>query len=405
MEKGFLIILFLGCLILPASPAAANILFLIFGGGIIIESGIRKNFPPKKDWLKLLVLPSFFFLWMVIGTLFSSYKEDALNLVEIAIPYILLSVAYISATNSLKEKALKVISSGLISGVVGSVLYLLILTLIRFYKVGDESLLTIFSHEFTYYNFIEPISTHPTYYTVFILVANYFVFTSKDIKTPIKVMLLALFFIGLFFTMSRVGLFLYGLQIIVIFFYLSKRGKIIYGLGVMAFLLIGIYLYNYQLRNFYVLQRLSIELAWDTNADNTQSKINNRVADDSRIARWSAIWEYIKEKPVLGYGVGSESAVLQQAYNDQGLQISSERNYNTHNQYLFYLIEQGFIGLFLLLFYFGTNIFTAFKRRDFFIISFIVGIMMVFIFENYMYRSMGYLTIALFLTFMRKPRR
>lgn len=405
MEKGFLFILFLGCLILPASPAGANILFIIFGGGIIIEAGIRKSFPSKKDWLKLLALPSFFFLWMVIGTLFSSYKKEALNLVEIAIPYMLLSVAYISATNSLKEKALKVISSGLIYGVVGSLLYLFIVTLVRFYKVGDESFLTIFSHEFTYYKFIEPISTHPTYYAVWILVANYFVFTSKVLKTPIKVTLLTLFFIGLFFTMSRVGLFLYGLQIITIFFYLSKRGKIMYGLGVMVFLLIGIYLYNYQLRNFYVLQRLSIELAWDTNAENTQSEINNRVADDSRIARWSAIWESIKEKPVFGYGVGSERVVLDQAYKEHGLEISLDRKYNTHNQYLFYLVEQGCVGLVLLLFFFGTNIVTAFKRRDFFIISFILGIMMVFIFENYMYRSMGYLTIALFLTFMRKPTR
>src|SRR5690554_3958526 len=213
MEKGFLIVLFLGCLILPASPAGANILFLIFGGGIIIEAGIRKTFPPKKDWLKLLVLPSFFFLWMLIGMIFSSYKKEALNLVEIAIPYMLLSLAYISASSSLKERALKVIPSGLISGVVVSLLYLLVLTVIRFYKVEDDSFLTIFSHEFTYYKFIEPISTHPTYYAVWILIANYFVFTSKILKTPIKMILLTLFFIGLFFTMSRVALFLYALQI------------------------------------------------------------------------------------------------------------------------------------------------------------------------------------------------
>jgi len=402
MEKGFLIVLFLGCLILPASPAGANILFLIFGGGIIIEAGIRKTFPPKKDWLKLLVLPSFFFLWMLIGMIFSSYKKEALNLVEIAIPYMLLSLAYISASSSLKERALKVIPSGLISGVVVSLLYLLVLTVIRFYKVEDDSFLTIFSHEFTYYKFIEPISTHPTYYAVWILIANYFVFTSKILKTPIKMILLTLFFIGLFFTMSRVALFLYALQIFAIFFYLSKKGKIIYGVGVLGFLLIGIYLYNYQLRNFYVLQRLSIELAWDTNPDNTESEINNRVADDSRIARWSAIWESIKEKPVLGYGVGSERAVLDKAYKDHGLEISVDRKYNSHNQYLFYLVEQGMVGLFLVLSFFGTNIAMAFKRRDFFLISFILGIMMVFVFENYMYRSMGYLTIAMLLTFMRK---
>ena len=405
MEKGLLIILFLGCLILPASPAVANIFLLIFGGGVIINAGIRRTITFKKDWLQLFILPSFFFFWMLIGALFSPYKKEAFGLVEIAIPYLLLSLAYIVASKPLKEKALRIIPSGLIAGVVVSLSYLFISIFVKFYKVGDDSILTLFSHEYTYYSFISPISTHPTYFTIWILIANYFVFTSKTFKVPIKILLLTFFFAGLFFTMSRVGLFLYGLQIIAIFFYLSKKGKIIYGVGMVTFLLIGIYLYNYQLRNFYVLQRLSIELAWDTNPENKESEVNNRVADDSRIARWTSIWEYIKEKPVLGYGVGSERSTLDRAYKDHSLEISLERKYNTHNQYLFYLVEQGAVGLILLLSYFGINIVTAFKRKDFFLISFIIGVMMVFIFENYMYRSMGYLTIALLLTFMRKPEK
>ncbi len=403
MEKGFLIILFLGCLILPVSPAGANILFLVFGGGIVMESSVRRNFPRTKDWLQLLVLPSFFFIWMLIGALFSPYKKGAFNLVEIAIPYLVLSLAYIFSSESLRGKAKIFISSGLIAGVAGSLLYLLVRLAISFYNSGEESFLRIFSFQFTYYNFTNPIKTHPTYYTIWILLANYLVFNSKSLKVYIKGLLLLLFFVGLLLTMSRVGLFLYALQILAVFFYLSKKWKIIYGVGMVGFLLIGIYAYNYQLRNFYVLQRLSIELAWDTNPENMGSEINNRAADDSRIARWTAIWEVIEEKPILGYGVGSERTVLDKTYEDHGLYISLKRKYNTHNQYLFYLLEQGFVGLFLLLFYFCINLIIAIKRRDFFIISFLVGIMMVFIFENYMYRSMGYLTMALLLTFMRKP--
>lgn len=402
MEKIYLSILFLGCVILPISPAIANILFLTFSGIVIIHDAfVVKEFPNKKDWLNLLVLPSFFFLWMLIGMLFSSYKKEAFRLIEISIPFLTFSIAYIFASKSLKQKAPVYIKKGFIVGVSSSILYLGVMLLIRFYNADNESLLNIFSHTYTYYNFTFPINTHPTYYTVWILCANYFVFQSKTLRTPIKVGLLLLFCFGIIFSMSRVGVLLYGIQIFVSFFFLSKTAKIIYALCTLLVIFTGIYLYKYHLRNMYLLQRLSIELAWDTNPENTESEINNRVADDSRTARWLAIWETIKKKPISGYGVGSERTILDKTYSTNDLNISLERKYNTHNQYLFYMLEQGIIGLFLFLSYFFINLVLAIKRKDFFVFSFIVGIMIVFMFENYLYRSMGYLTVALLLTFMR----
>lgn len=401
MEKIYLSILFLGCVILPISPAIANILFLTFSGIVIIHAFVIKEFPNKKDWLNLLVLPSFFFLWMLIGMLFSSYKKEAFRLIEISIPFLTFSLAYIFASKSLKQKAPVYIKKGFIVGVSSSILYLGVMLLIRFYNADNESLLNIFSHTYTYYNFTFPINTHPTYYTVWILCANYFVFQSKTLRTPIKVGLLLLFCFGIIFSMSRVGVLLYGIQIFVSFFFLSKTAKIIYALCTLLVIFTGIYLYKYHLRNMYLLQRLSIELAWDTNPENTESEINNRVADDSRTARWLAILETIKKKPISGYGVGSERTILDKTYSTNDLNISLERKYNTHNQYLFYMLEQGIIGLFLFLSYFFINLVLAIKRKDFFVFSFIVGIMIVFMFENYLYRSMGYLTVALLLTFMR----
>jgi len=405
MEKTFLVLLFLACLLLPVSPAIANIILLVFGGGIVIETIIKKNFPPRKTWLQLLVLPSFFFLWMLIGTLLSPFKKEGFNLVEIAIPFMVLSLAYIFASVSIKEKARDVISFGIMAGVAGSLVYLIISLGVNFSNSSENSILGIFSHRFSNFNFTNPIHTHPSYYSIWILAANYFVYNSKKIKASLKWILLLLFLVGLVFTMSRVGIFLYLLQIIGVFFYLSKKGKIIYGVGFIAILIVGVYLYNYQLKNVYFLQRLSLELAWDANPENSGSVINNRAADDSRTARWLAILDTVKEKPLLGYGVGSERAVLDKTYAENGLEISLERKYNTHNQYLFYLLEQGVIGLLLFLSFFFVSLSRAVKSKDLFTMSFIIGIMVVFFFENYMYRSMGYLTIALFLTFMKKSQK
>lgn len=404
MKKVFLILALLGSVLLPFSPAIANIIFLTFAGGIVIENSLKGKFPSKKDWKKLLILPSFFFLWALIGSLFSSYSTEGFHIVKKFIPFMVFSLAYLFASDSLKKKTPAYISSGFIIGITGSILFLL-LKLVMNFNQSEENLMRIFSHQFTYFNFTNPLKTHPTYFSVWILLANFFVFNSKKLKPYIKSILFGIFFTGMIFTMSRVGLFLYVLQILAVFFYLSKKWKKIYLSGAVLCLVLSVYLYKYQLSNFYLLQRFSIELAWDTDAENTGSEINNRVADDSRTARWSAIWQTIQEKPLLGYGVGSEKNILEKTYAEHDLEVSLKRMYNTHNQYLFYILENGFLGLILFLSYFIINIILALKQRDLLVFSFIIGILMIFIFENYMYRSMGFLTMALFLSFMRTSKR
>lgn len=405
MERIFLILIFLGCVLLPFSTTIANILYMTFAGGTIIDSGIKRNFPNKKEWGKLLILPSFFFLLALIGVLFTSHTSGGFHLVRKAIPFMVFSLAYVFSEDSFKLKVPSYVSTGFIVGVTASLLYLFILMGINISQAEEESILSVFSHRFTYFNFVNPLKTHPTYFSIWILLANYFVFNSQKINNYLKGLLLGLFFIGMVFTLSRVALLVYGLQVAGVFFYLSNRWKKFYVGALVAFLILGAYLYKYQLSNIYLLQRFSIELAWDTDVENTGSEINNRVADDSRTARWAAIWNTIQEKPIFGHGTGSEKSVLARTYAENDLQISLERKYNTHNQYLFYLLENGVLGLCFVLAYFVANMIAAIKRKDMLVLWFIFGLLVVFVFENYMYSIMGYLTIALLLSFMRTSKK
>src|SRR5699024_5020215 len=222
MKKVFLILALLGSVLLPFSPAIANIIFLTFAGGIVIENSLKGKFPSKKDWKKLLILPSFFFLWALIGSLFSSYSTEGFHIVKKFIPFMVFSLAYLFASDSFKKKTPAYISSGFIICITGSILFLL-LKLVMNFNQSEENLMRIFSHQFTYFNFTNPLKTHPTYFSVWILLANFFVFNSKKLKPYIKSILFGIFFTGMIFTMSRVGLFLYVLQIIAVFFYLSKK--------------------------------------------------------------------------------------------------------------------------------------------------------------------------------------
>src|SRR5690625_3096550 len=183
MEKYFLYILFFASLVLPASPAIANILLLVFGGGVVVQAFAQKRFPGKKDLFFLLILPSFFFLFALTGAVsqvfFGSYGYESLRIAEKYIPFFVLSLAYIVSSPSLKEKAFRFVSAGLTAGVVASTLYLLIVLGIHFFRADEESVFSILSHRFTYYNFTNPLKTHPTYFSIWILAANYFIFKSR----------------------------------------------------------------------------------------------------------------------------------------------------------------------------------------------------------------------------------
>ncbi|TLP80757.1 O-antigen ligase family protein [Maribacter sp. ACAM166] len=72
--------------------------------------------------------------------------------------------------------------------------------------------------------------------------------------------------------------------------------------------------------------------------------------DSSRAILWQNSWEVIKFNPFLGHGVGQSNQMLQTAYigkDNIGLPVL-ELNHS-HNQYLTYLLELGFIGSFALM--------------------------------------------------------
>src|SRR5699024_9242863 len=200
MKKVFLILVFLGSVLLPFSPAIANIIFLTFAGGIVIENNLKGNFPSKKEWKKLLILPSFFFLWALIGSLFSSYSTEGFYAVKKSIPFMVFSLAYIFSSKTLKNKTPAYVSPGIIIGITASLIFLFSKLIINFLQTDETSILNIFSHQFTYFNFTNPLKTHPTYFSVWILLANFFVFNSKKLKPYIKSILFGIFFTGMIFT-------------------------------------------------------------------------------------------------------------------------------------------------------------------------------------------------------------
>ncbi len=95
-------------------------------------------------------------------------------------------------------------------------------------------------------------------------------------------------------------------------------------------------------------------------------KIDNTVlfseSTQSRMAAWNLEWQLFIQKPLLGHGTGNAYELLQQKMVEGNYTDLAKNHMHTHSQVLHIMIEFGIIGLFVLLFFFISTIWTA--RKD-----------------------------------------
>lgn len=395
-------LLFISCVLLPFSYQLSTIGCIAFSVLATIH-GILNNKHKKRLLNKAdLALPWLLFLIPVIGLAYTSYIQEAIDRIVKYLPYLIFSLGYFFSDKSIKEEAQKHIRLGLIVGVSGTFIFLFWSLFFGQLTEAPSTLKELFSYKHTYRNFIKPLDTHTTYLGLLALMANMFIYNS-NFKWYGKFALLALNFFGLLFMASKAIMGLYVIQFISLFFFLKSK-KLKWAMLLIGVAVIGIiaYLYKYKLRDVYFLQRISKEIVWDFDSSNVGTSVNGKTNDDSRFARWSAILEETKEKPLFGYGAGSEEATLRKIHNEYGMLESLKRNYNTHNQYLYFILEMGLWGFLIFVYFFASNIFLAIKTKNYEITFLIVSLLLISFVENYFNRTMGVLAVALFFTFLKK---
>lgn len=394
-------LIFLSCAILPFSYQLSTFLLMGFSFLILLGNFKIPRLNEKHVFLEIIELPWFIFAIPMIGLLSTAYIEDSVNQIIKYLPYFILSTVYFFTEDKMKKLLRVRIIYGFIVGVSLVLVYLFSIILYEV-SISADSFSELFSYKYSYNNFIIPLDSHPTYLGFLVIISNFFVYHSKKLNLPTRISLLILNGLGLFFIMSKIIIVIYFTQIIGMFFTIkSKRSK---RNIILFFLFIAVatgYLFKFHSKDIYFLQRFSLELMWDLNPNNTNHSINGRVEDDSRFARWSVIWAKMNESIIFGHGSGSEKTILNEVYEENSLLVSLERKYNTHNQFLFFGIEYGIIGIILFFSFLFTNLYMAYKRNDFFNIYFIIWLFLICCFENYLNRTMGVLLVSIILTFMR----
>ena len=133
------------------------------------------------------------------------------------------------------------------------------------------------------------------------------------------------------------------------------------------------------------------------------SKVEKTAVDESsssniRFTIYKNSYYLVKDAPFFGYGIGDYQHELNQSYRNNA-PFLLDKVYNSHNQYLGFLLIGGIVLLLAFLFYFSNKFIVAYQTKNTLLIIVLVFYGIVMLFENILERENGVIFFALFINF------
>jgi O-antigen ligase len=355
------------------------------------------NFSIKKILNSPTVSLVLFFLFIIICSFYSENTNQAQKEVVRFLSFLIYPIIFTSiAPFNLKERR--------------SIILLFIISLMLFFficlTVSIQRQITFwnegghFNWYFFYrYDFLEVFNQHPTYVSLFTLLALCFLHFLPEKEMIIKnsftngllsvVLIFSIILYG-----SRIGYILLMLLGVIYLIRLIKCKKIKeLSFVLITFLILLITAWNIPI----VKERILFTAGENYNYKyNDKEEVSIGTEEQGRLLMWRDALELIKEKPLLGYGTGASRQVLLDKYEEKGHHIFLEGRYNAHNTYLELLLWGGVILLVIYLVYLGLLFYQSIIKKDlllflFFLIISIAGITeTIFIAQGIMFAAFFY---------------
>lgn len=374
LTKIITVLLYFALISVCISPAIFNISI----GALLLLIVLSK---PKLN--KEIILFNIYFFLVLIGYFFFNLYSVDKKFLLFSMNSIPLSFVALHNSNLLPDKD-RIMNAFLI----GMILSMLI--------AFGTSLYDAFIHKdimlLTYHNLSSHVYMHPSYYSIFIIVALLIVNKRWTFIKNIYLIILFNIICAVFILLleSRVGLFLFLASYI--FQIAVYDTKTVY--KVIFLFIIGLTVFI-TIKTNDRFKELSI---WGYEAN----RVSRIQQSSSTLRRW--VWDQeikqIKENKYIGYGYQSQSNLFYWHYMANNLEdIEDVENYkiykpffnhNTHNQYLDIIFEYGIFGLILCalpIFFFVINSLKTQRHISFYLLFCILSLCF---FENILERQMGY---------------
>lgn len=243
---------------------------------------------------------------------------------------------------------------------------------------------------------LEITNTHPTYQSIWIIFAVGLSFSLwKKIKLQwlktvfvINTILLLIFLVML---SSRMPLIAGGIAALAIMVKQSFKTKVLVTLSLIS---LGFLVYI-------LVPSISIRIDEVLTASKSliqkESDVRDFNSTNVRLGIYSCSQELFISKPIFGYGVGNVQPPLTNCLvNQVNSKIYNWRSYNTHNQYLYFLLATGVVGFVVLIFWVWKLFQWAYIYQLQLFKFFYIFILICFLTENILTRNDGVLFFGFF---------
>lgn len=399
---------------LPLSTSGNGFAVTLAATFILLASSFKRiSFSKLKDPLILSLI--FFYFIHIIGFFYTQNKESGLTILLKRSTLLILPLFFIIKVNLKKGQTLRVILSYIFSLTIAG-LTLLIKAVVRTIKYNSiyspNSYTFVNENHFLYHSYSE-ILGHAIYLGAFFAIGLAFlIYLIKEnlFNKKLSYVLIFFFSLQLLLLTPRIillYLILFGIPILIIYSY-SKKVNVIKILVVgMVYIFLGFLAYQVEgIRN-----RINDVTKSSFTFLNDPNKNDNRSMDgvEFRLAKWHFTIEAIKKKGdlIFGVGTGGGQEKLEEVYKENNFVIGYVDHFNSHNQFLTTLLDNGLIGLVSYLWIFSISFYRGFKYKNL-ILLFTAGLIFSFsITETILGSQKGVLLLTFFIPFTATllPRR
>jgi O-antigen ligase len=396
--SGTYVLAFLTMIIIPIYHWFLPPLIIIWCLVYIYELWKRKLDVFNTSLENKILLASFllFFVWQIIGLLYSSNTRGGWRNIELHISLLIFPILLFSPWDMIRQRSISLLRLFAIS----TFLYLVICYGYAFYRSLDFHTGTLVFNphlqQYTWLNYFYglefAIFQHTSYLSMFALFSVFIAFEAffdsllskgrRYIWLFVSVVLL----VSIYFLSSR-ALLLAAIGTVP--FYLFQKFKKLgqskylgFGVGLVILIFLIISLTNPRVNNF---------SKWRSGKD-----LGDISIKDDRFVIWNSVNNILKQNLIFGVGTGDIQDELNKEYLKTGNTKLAEANTNAHNQYLEVILENGLIGLILFLSLFGLMFYMAIKDANILYIMFLLIVFFSFMFETMLNRLAGVSFFALF---------
>lgn len=362
--------------------ACLSVAIILLAISVFFSQPLKGSINNLKSRKGLILLISTYFIYL-IGLIYTENISFGMREIEYKLSLLIMPII-IGATPSLhKERMNKLLATFVLSCFLSAITCLAV-TLIEnnFAYIPTYSELSIF--------------LSPNYFVLYIDFCIILLITSINQKLTLTKktihLFLLLFFIAFNILLSsKMGIII---MLVILVYYCFNSLKQYSPLLPVAVILAGVIGFSILVNTNKGIRTRFTNLQKALSSENIDK--NSTESSKVRLLIWEQAVNIIKTEPLLGVGTGDSKDSLLKKYEEAEISHAIEKKYNTHNQYLEWLITLGIAGFLILE---GSIIFVliqAIKKKNSILVWFIIINSLAFLTESTLETQAGLIFFSLF---------